>query len=171
MPRRVSTAIWLPLIGRLRRQLPSRESQAENRCVPFLWLVYQVLSKAGPRTAICIACLSTLHGTDRSVVLRPNPEGTLLYRCVYRLVTKPSPGSAKNLVHRSTTLTTTRFSTYFLFVDQFSSAIMNMAISSGIGAANTGGTSSFKFAEGGDISSFLRPFTCASTSFVRMARP
>jgi len=30
MPRRVSTAIWLPLIGRLRRQLYSRESQPEN---------------------------------------------------------------------------------------------------------------------------------------------
>ena len=95
MPRRVFTAVWLPPIGRLRRQLPNRASQAEDgRCVPFLWLVYQVLSKAGPRTANCIACLSTLHETNMSVVLRSNPEGTLLSLYVYRLVSKPSKTSS-----------------------------------------------------------------------------
>ena len=172
MPRRVSTAIWFPIIGRIRRHRSSRESQLENRrCVPFFCLVYQAQSQSMRSSQYGMAVYPSQNEYIGSV--EAQTRGYVPFPHVYCLLSKPSSGLAKNLVlvHLSTTLTMTHLSTYFLSVDQISSTTTNIPISSGIGAANTGGTSSSKFAEDGDISSFLSLYTCVSTSFVRTARP
>jgi hypothetical protein len=55
MPHCLPTSTCLPLLGRLRRHLPGYKSENE-RYVSCTCYIYQILSKTGSRTTVCITC-------------------------------------------------------------------------------------------------------------------
>src|ERR1700730_12978248 len=64
------------------------------------------------------------------------------------------------------TSTMIHFSTYFIFVGRVCSKEANLALFSGNGTANAGGTSWRKFVGDGDASYLGQPLTSVSVSFV-----